>query len=755
MKIKASISSLLAILLILFSLKVSAQKDEVSSDIEDELDALEDELKTTDLPDLSESVETQELPESTVDPSVIPSPSPKSSAEEKEESDVSMDLGDDFEDLEKDLGPLDDSIQEELSEGDPSTEELELESEPEAEVAEEKKEEGPPPKMEANENPVFNPGIEEKKLLEIASKVGNRIPVDEWNEVATSVSKSSYTVREGDWLWKISKRLFGSGFYYPKIWALNPYIKNPHVIEPGMTLIFTTGSESELPEIQIGEFSAEVDRDALAKTDNTINKFSQFGDDVKPSWLEEKKKLLEKGAYFQYASVDTIEDLVRIGEDQLNKEYELYRPPSSIFDIEIPAAEYDATGFDKQIRFDYDFKEGFHLNTFVSVNIVQDFGRVDASRKRGNYLTSYDSIFVEFEPDLNIVPGDKFSIYKAEGKVAHKNSDRVGLQYTIVGSIQAKRKIDDKWECEILGASYDIITRGDRVTVYTPMIERIIRTFSNRIIEAVIINGHDDLKKTFAFGDVVFLDRGRNDGVELGNVFETYGFRDGITRKIITQNPSYKTGELTVITVTDNFSTALVTQSNDEIPEGGLAITKSRALAAAATKKQEGIAGNELEEIRLKGLNSLDAELNLEDMNDTLLDKAGKVDFTDEEIAELDRQEGENSFLGDEKDLSELEDLEDDLEKAQQLIESAKLDEDKLLDQEGLEDLEAQIDSELPGSLEDFEETEGQKYIDEELSSKDNPYGLTEYDIEEIDELLNIEKLEEQKAENFPIEEEP
>ena len=38
------------------------------------------------------------------------------------------------------------------------------------------------------------------------------------------------------------------------------------------------------------------------------------------------------------------------------------------------------------------------------------------------------------------------------------------------------------------------------------------------------------------------------------------------------------------------------------------------------------------------------------------------------------------------------------------------------------------------------------RYLDENLNDKENPFGLTELDIEEIDELLNIEtELEENK----------
>ena len=46
----------------------------------------------------------------------------------------------------------------------------------------------------------------------------------------------------------------------------------------------------------------------------------------------------------------------------------------------------------------------------------------------------------------------------------------------------------------------------------------------------------------------------------------------------------------------------------------------------------------------------------------------------------------------------------------------------------------------LKDSLEDIESNFGKKFMDQKLNSKDNPFGLTEFDVEEIDELLNSEK---------------
>ncbi|MDA9793017.1 LysM peptidoglycan-binding domain-containing protein [Bacteriovoracaceae bacterium] len=110
-------------------------------------------------------------------------------------------------------------------------------------------------KQGADAKLIFDIGKEEKELLEVSKLVQNRIPKKEWNELSKLSTSGSYTVVTGDWLWKIAGKLFGSGFYYPKIWSLNPYITNPHKIEAGMVLLFDTGDAESLPQIRLGSFS--------------------------------------------------------------------------------------------------------------------------------------------------------------------------------------------------------------------------------------------------------------------------------------------------------------------------------------------------------------------------------------------------------------------------------------------------------------------------------------------------------------------
>jgi len=586
----------------------------------------------------------------------------------------------------------------------------------------------------------FDAGKEEEDLLAIAKTIKGQISDVDWNEVATAAKVETYTVVPNDWLFKISKKLFGSGHYYPKIWSLNPFITNPHFIEPGMVLSFTTGSSNQAPEFKLGTFTEEELNQAPGTT-GTFNPkdLDNFGEDASPPWLAEKQALLEKGVYFQYASDETMDDLIQANVEALNREYEHYEPPKYVMDFAVPK-EFDQVGFDKNARIFYSFKEGFYLSTFLSTNIVQDFGSIKSGPDDNIYFTVKDKAYVQFDESVKPLPGDMFSIYSAGGKITHDNSDRTGYQYSIIAQIKVLRKISDVWEIEFVEMS-GLPQRGDRITAYTPKIDRITRTFNNRMIEAAIMGSYEKGQTILSAGNVVYIDRGRADGVEMGNVFDVYGFKDRLTGRNITDQPTYKVGELTVITLTDNFATALVTHATRDFYAGAIAITKTKEAhlreIGAKTIKENG----ESELIGGKALEELDVELNLDNLNEDLLKHADSIRLTEDELAELERQEREKSVIREsERDLKALERLEREIEHAEKIINDANLDEDKLLESQSLDSIEKSQGNIDQDALDEIEENLGKRYLDEDLNSKDNPYGLTEFDIEEIDELLNIEK---------------
>ena len=589
---------------------------------------------------------------------------------------------------------------------------------------------------------IFDVGEEERKLLELSKYIMGKIPEKDWNEIATSSKSEKYVVQTGDWLWKISRRLFGTGFYYSKIWALNPHIANPHEIEPGMVLVFSTGDEDEMPVVRLKKFA----RDGSGEVKEVENKeiaVDLGGDYPVPPWLAKRQQLINQGVFFQYTSNITYEDLNKLGLGYQSKEYKRYEPPVSQVASVYAQEEDDTTeGFDKSVKIDVNFAEGFYLTTFITSNIVQDLGELVASVNNSSFITDFNQVFVKFDPSVKVRPGDYYSVYTTNGKYSHPDSERTGYRYTIIAQIKALEPKDDLWKCEILETS-GIVERNARITKYTPKIEKIMKTFSQRAIEGMVIGTIDDNQEGLSYGDVVFIDRGRMDGVENGTVFEIFSTIDQGTGKEISIVPSYKIGELTVITLTDNFSTALVTNSSSLIHLGVLAISKSLESAALANKvRQRGLLKN-IERVD-ETLDDLDMELKIDEIDQDLLDKADSMELTDDEMEILERKEREQSVIQEhERDIQELDRLEAEIEQAEGLLNEAKVDEDKFLEQQDLNYVEKRSknpDADAFESLNEVEKDLGLKFMDEDLNSKENPFGLTENDLEEVDELMDKKK---------------
>ena len=587
----------------------------------------------------------------------------------------------------------------------------------------------------ADNSASFDVGSEEKDLLKLSKFIQAKISSKEWDDLAIKAKLEKYEVQTGDYLWKISKKLFGSGFYYSKIWSLNPQITNPHEIEPGTILAFDTGDADSFPKVQVGQF---VDDEITGAREGGT--YTSSNDQNRPSWLQERKKLIDQGVYFQFASEETYDDLERLEKQQRNNEYEKYDPPLSDITIAEPSDAYDSAGFDKSNKIIFNYREGFFLNTFVTTNVVQDLGEIKASQKESVFINKNDTIYVNFVKSTQVKPGDLFSVYSAGGEVKHPVSDRTGFLYTTTAQIKAVRKIDDVWECVIVDQS-GLVQRKDRITVYTPKIAKISKTYSRRNVEAAVIGSYRDSLTGMSYGDVIYLDRGRADGVELGNVFDVYSFVDRGTQKKITPSPTYRIGELTIINITDNFATALITESMNEISLGSIAVTRTQEEQARSLRLKSKGKLKDVKHIEGKALEELDVELNLDDVSQDILNKADKIQLTEDELEELERQERDKSVIKDsQRDVKELDRLESEIKDAESSLNESKVDEDKFLEQQSLEDLEKKSKKQDPNGFESLNEIEkdiGRKYLDEDINNKENPYGLTEFDLEEVDELLN------------------
>ncbi|MSP23694.1 MAG: LysM peptidoglycan-binding domain-containing protein [Myxococcales bacterium] len=101
--------------------------------------------------------------------------------------------------------------------------------------------------------------------------------------VSGSLVPELHGVKRGDTLWEISGQHFGNSYYWPRIWAFNPQIQNPHWLYPGDQVRLR---ESQLYErgglgIGLSKLTRTVSPDAV------FQRFHGFVlDDKHPKWGE-------------------------------------------------------------------------------------------------------------------------------------------------------------------------------------------------------------------------------------------------------------------------------------------------------------------------------------------------------------------------------------------------------------------------------------------------------------------------------------
>lgn len=148
---------------------------------------------------------------------------------------------------------------------------------------------------------------------------------DTWKKWAGPALNKLYKVRKNDSLWKISERLFGTPYLWPKVWNLNAMFLNPHVIEPKVEMRFTPGNPNSAPFLALVKKPGEPDEEMpLLKTDKEMTllekldfvlKLQNFGQEppFKSFLLKDKPKasavLLDRndGAGLLYSEGDDFE----------------------------------------------------------------------------------------------------------------------------------------------------------------------------------------------------------------------------------------------------------------------------------------------------------------------------------------------------------------------------------------------------------------------------------------------------------------
>lgn len=188
-------------------------------------------------------------------------------------------------------------------------------------------------------------------------------------------------------------------------------------------------------------------------------------------------------------------------------------------------------------------------------------------------LGSRDVLYLRLKSPGDVAPGDLFTIYKRAHKVFHPTTGQyLGHLVNRLAVVQVTQIDKDLTTAQIIRA-YATVSPGDPVMKFVPPTDEgaVVDQPSAGDVEGRVVEYQSNMgmMNLVAQRNVVYLDRGREDGVRPGDRTDVVRSGGSLPQRVV--------GELKILSTEDRTATALVTKSISRILKGDRFRVKARA----------------------------------------------------------------------------------------------------------------------------------------------------------------------------------
>jgi hypothetical protein len=181
-------------------------------------------------------------------------------------------------------------------------------------------------------------------------------------------------------------------------------------------------------------------------------------------------------------------------------------------------------------------------------------------------------VYVDVGKSLGVTEGDLFSIFKVSKRIKHPVTKKVvGYKILNLGELKIIDARENSSEAQIVNA-YMEIQNDDLIRPYTAPFQKEIQVTKSAIeLEGYIVEPKSD-SEAFANGEIVYIDRGREHGLEQGNILTIYIPGEEIYKETLRRDrmgfPEKVIGKMIVLDPKSETSVALITESARELEIG-------------------------------------------------------------------------------------------------------------------------------------------------------------------------------------------
>jgi hypothetical protein len=322
------------------------------------------------------------------------------------------------------------------------------------------------------------------------------------NEIPDKISSSQaglpemHVVQKGDTLWSLCSKYFGDPWRWPRLWAANPIITNPHWIFPG--------------------------------------------------------------------------DVIRIGDGNAAVVAPVGTPPPPTARLGMVSVNRVTAGSETSVM--------LRAMGFIEAKDLDQAATISGSREEKIMLSTSDQAYLRYPKQMPVRAGERYSVFETDTDhplVDTTTGKAYGYLVRILGDLVVNQIAENEVARGTLVDTAYPIERGARVSAFVHQFKRIEPKPSEVTLEARVI-GTFAPNQLLGSGHFVILNRGKRDGVQIGNrtfvIRRGDGYRGNLEQWEIhdPNSPKEVVGEILVVDVRDDASVAWIARSNKELKVGEL-----------------------------------------------------------------------------------------------------------------------------------------------------------------------------------------
>ena len=353
----------------------------------------------------------------------------------------------------------------------------------------------------------------------LLSAAGSRAEQSKVNGVSEDENGAYYTIQKGDTLWSISQKFKGSAWKWQDIWNLNKdKVSDPKKIYPGQKLRMPangTAAASPPPSAP-----APLAAPALAPAPLSPPP-------AVPAGVSDTRTPVTAPM-----SADVSAPQAFAGGDIDNSPFFSYTPIARV--------------------------------GFLRKEPIQPAGIIFKVKIEKSMISTDDIVFVKTNEELEL--GKSYTIYRDSRPLIEKKTRKlIGTQYLVTGLLEVVERKEGYSLARITQAFREIFI-NDKIAPFPGRSPKLKLQPGKAGLRGKIITSEE---QSYMFGehDIVFLDKGENDGMARGQQYSIY-FEDTLIIDGQRQTLPVEVGRLLVLLAMPESSSALVVQSDKTLRPG-------------------------------------------------------------------------------------------------------------------------------------------------------------------------------------------